>query len=123
MPKHTLSFETVGNLDEGSLRIEFNRMLTSIFNDLNNRPRLEKKRSLTLKVELKPRVDDQSDGQGLDDAETSWSIDISLPPVSSSGTIMKPQQNGQLYFHSELPDSPDDETIEDEIRRNRGDQP
>jgi hypothetical protein len=41
------------------------------------------------------------------------------PAIGSSGVVMKPQQDGQLYFHSDLPQDPDDETIMDEAERRR----
>ena len=119
MPKETLSMDTVGNIDQGALRIAFNNALKLITQDLADRPALNKARSIMLKIDLKPVIDKNSSHAVLEETETTWNIVTKAPSIGSEGVIMKPDSKGQLYFHSDLPDSPDDETIMDEVERRK----
>lgn len=119
MPKETLCLDSIGNVDAGALRVAVNNALKLLTQDLADRPSLDKPRKLLLEICLKPIVDKNSHSPTLESADVSWQVLTKAPAIGSSGTTMKPAQNGQLYFHSDIPDSPDDETIMDEAERRR----
>lgn len=119
MPKQTLTLDTMGDIDQGSLRIAVNKALKLATQDLHDRPALDKKRTIALVIELKPELDNNSSQPQLDSVDVSWQVKVSTPAIGSTDVTMKPTHDGQLYFHSDLPDSPDDETIMDEADRKR----
>lgn len=119
MPKQTLTLDTIGDVDQGALRIAVNKALKLITQDLADRPTLDKARKVVLQIEFKPVVDHNSHSPQFEHADVSWQVMTKAPAIGSAGAVMKPQQDGQLYFHSDLPEDPDDETIMDEADRNR----
>lgn len=119
MPKQTLTIDTIGDIDAGALRIAVNQALKLATQDLADRPALDKKRVVALVVELKPVMDTNSNQPHLESADVTWLVKITTPAIGSVGIVMKPQADGQLYFHSDLPQDPDDETIQDEAERRR----
>jgi len=119
MPKLVLNLDTVGEIDAGALRIAVNNALKLINQDMADRPALDKKRVVALIIETKPVMDTNSNQPHLESVDLSWFVKVTTPATGSDGVTMKPQQDGQLYFHSDLPDSPDDETIQDEAVRRR----
>jgi hypothetical protein len=119
MPKQTLTLDSVGDVDHGALRIAFNNALKLLSQDLHDRPVLDKARTIILKIDQKPVVDANSGSPTLESVDTSWQILTKTPAIGSSGVVMKPQHDGQLYFHSDLPDEPENETIMDEAERRR----
>ncbi len=119
MSKQTLTLDSIGDVDSGALRIAVNQALKAVTQDLADRPTLEKARTVILKVDLKPVVNVNSSAPQLEHADVSWQVLTKSPAIGSSGVVMKPQQDGQLYFHSDLPQDPDDETIMDEADRRR----
>lgn len=119
MPKQILTLDSIGDVDSGALRIAVNKALKLITQDLGDRPTLDKARTIILKIDLKPVVDVNSSSPQLEHADVSWQVLTKAPAIGSSGVVMKPQQDGQLYFHSDLPQDPDDETIMDEADRRR----
>jgi hypothetical protein len=117
--KETLGLDTVGNIDQGALRIAFNNGLKLLTQDMSDRPMLDKARTLVLKIEMKPIVDTNSSAPHLDSIDAKWEVDAKVPAIASAGVTMKPQQNGQLYFHGDLPQDPDDETVMDVAEQKR----
>jgi hypothetical protein len=119
MPREILTLDNIGNVDQGALRIAVNKALKLVTQDLADRPTLDKARTVLLKLDLKPVVDVNSSSPQLEHADVSWQVMTKAPAIGSSGVVMKPQQDGQLYFHSDLPQDPDDETIMDEAERRK----
>src|SRR4051812_13984133 len=119
MPKQTLTLDTVGDVDQGALRIAANKALKLLTQDLHDRPTLNKKRTILLKVDMEPVVDNNSSSPQLESVDFSWQVMTKTPAIGSSGVVMKPQHDGQLFFPPDLPEDPDDETIMDEAERNR----
>jgi hypothetical protein len=119
MGKEVLTLDSVGNIDQGALRIAVNNALKLVTQDLADRPMLDKARTVILKIDMKPVVDVNSSTPGLESVDTSWQVMSKSPAIGSSGVVMKPQHDGQLYVHSDLPQDPDDETIMDEAERRR----
>jgi len=121
MPKETLTIDSMGNIDAGSLRIAVNNALKLLTQDLSDRPVLDKPRTLILKIDMKPIVDTNSNAPALDSVDFAWNVMTKAPAIGSTGGLMKPNHEGLLYFHSDLPDAPDDETIMDQAARKRRD--
>lgn len=119
MPKQTLNLDTIGDVDQGALRIALNKALKLVTQDLSDRPTLEKARTVILRIDLKPLVDHNSSAPQLESADVAWQVMTKSPAIGSSGITMKPAHDGQLYFHSDLPQDPDEETIMDEADRRR----
>jgi hypothetical protein len=119
MGKQTLTLDTVGDVDHGALRIAVNKALKLLTQDLADRPAHDKARTIMLRIDLKPVMDLNSQSPQLESVDVAWQVITKAPSIGSSGVVMKPQQDGLLYFHSDLPDAPDDETIMDEAERRR----
>src|ERR1700712_1257297 len=107
MPKQTLTLDHMGDVDQGALRIAVNQALKQAVQDLADRPALDKKRVVQLHIELKPVMDTNSNQPHMESADVTWFVKSSTPATGSSGIVMKPNAEGQLYFHSELPQDPD----------------
>jgi len=119
MPRQTLTLDTIGDVEHGTLRIAVNKALKLITQDLHDRPLLEKARKVQLTIEMKPEVDANSQSRELEDVKTAWQVKVTTPSIGSSDVQMKPGQDGQLYFHSELPMEPDESDLNDELERKR----
>jgi hypothetical protein len=119
MPKQTLTLDSMGDIDAGALRVAVNQALKLVTNDLSDRPALNKKRTVTIELEFKPELDRNSGSPVMEGADVSWQVKQKVPAIRRDGVAMKPQQDGQLYFHSDLPQDPDDETIMDEAERRK----
>lgn len=52
--REVLSFRSIAAIDGGVIEVAFNQALNQILNDLRDRPGLDKKRSITLQVDLFP---------------------------------------------------------------------
>lgn len=117
--KQVLTLDTLGDIEGGALRIAVNQAMKLVSQDLDNRPALEKKRTVALVLEWTPEVDNNSSQPRLEKVGFAWHVQTKTPSIGSAGVVMKPQQDGQLYFHSDLPEDPDDETIMDEAERRR----
>lgn len=120
MGKETLTLDTMGDIDVGALRIAVNNALKLLTQDLHDRPTLDKKRTLMLRLDLVPVVDVNTSTPVLDGVDAAWQVMTKSPAIGASGVQMKPQHNGLLSFRSEFPhDNPEDEDLEDEAKRVR----
>lgn len=119
MPKQILKLDTIGDIDGGSLRVAVNQALKTITQDLEDRPALDTKRKFTLVMEFEPVVDTNGNQISLESAKVAWKTQVMVPPIGKAGTVMSPQSDGQLAFHSDLPDAPEDETLMDDVERRR----
>lgn len=115
--KQVLTLDTAGDVDQGALRIAVNKALKLVTQDLADRPTLDKARTVMLRIDLKPVVDQNSNAPTLEHADVAWQVMTKTPAIGSVGVVMKPQHDGLLYFHSDLPQEPDNETIMDEAER------
>lgn len=115
-----LSLETVGDLDGGSLRVEFNKTLGLIVRDLDQRPALAKPRRLTLEIIISPEFRPNLSGQPeLTSAGIAWQIKAAIPAHGAAATTAKAKADGTLAFQSDLPEAPDGLSIMDEAERRR----
>lgn len=115
--RQVLKFDTMGDIDAGSLRIAVNDALKLLTQDLHDRPNLEKARVMTLKVALEPVVDPQSKDSFLTEVSINWIVDPKVPSKGSAMTVLAAQRDGTLAFMSDLPDAGQDQTLLDEAER------
>lgn len=116
--RQKLKFESIGDLDSGALRIEFNKQLQALVQDCHDRPYLEKPRVLTLKVALKPVANKQGGPNAMSESiVTAWTCEPKAPTRGSSMTVCSVMNDGSLVFMSDMPDAGDDNTIFDEAER------
>lgn len=115
-----LSFNTMGELDRGSLRIAINDALKLMRQDLLDRPLLEAKRKMTLTVTMEPVVDKQNtNGNDLAEVSIGWGVDVKIPSKGSAMTTAMAQNDGELAFMVDMPDAGSDNTIFDEAERRK----
>lgn len=114
MTKQPLKLDAIGDIDHGSLRVAMNQALKLVTQDLSDRPALNQKRKVTLKLEFKPLIDKNSGSPSIDGAEFGWQIKTDVPAIGSSATKMSVLNTGELAFHSDLPDTPNDKTLMEE---------
>jgi hypothetical protein len=77
----TLSFETLGDVDGGAVRIAMNHALQKAFLDMSDRPGLDKPRKITLTVDLKPQKSERGELIG---AAVACTIDAKHPAKSTT---------------------------------------
>lgn len=101
MEREVLSLNTIGEVDNGAIRVAFDRELAKLMHDLADRPDLQKPRTLVLQLTLKP-VNDR--GQ-LVRTDVAFAVKATIPPKASVSYPMAATDQG-LEFHSEIPDNP-----------------
>lgn len=106
MAQQILTFETLGDVDDGSIRVAVDQALRSLFHDLNDRPGLKKSRKLTLNIDFTPRTSDQGH---LDDVAVGFQIKTSSP-AKQTAVLMAVKGSG-LAFQASVPDNPNQEPL------------
>jgi hypothetical protein len=101
-----LNFETLGEVDDGSIRVAVDQALRSIFHDLNDRPGLKRARKLTLDVEFAPRTSDRGE---LIDVVVGFGIKTTSP-ARKTAVVMAVKQDG-LAFQASVSDNPRQEPL------------
>lgn len=71
-----LQLETLPGYDGGSVAVLLNRALRDAYIDLDDRPGLKKNRTITLKIDIKPR---DVEGNDLETVECSMAVKLALP--------------------------------------------
>jgi hypothetical protein len=102
-----LNFESLGEVDHGSLRVAVDQALTQAYRDMADRPSLKKARKVELIIEYKPESDERGELTYID---VNFSIKASMPPKSLSAP-MKAGRSGP-EFQPAAPDNPDQSTID-----------
>ena len=91
-----LSYESLRKLD--GIGVEFDQELSRMVQDCRERPFKDKVRIVTLKVELKPVVDEEI-GAGSVEVEVTVGVLAKRPPLQTQTTTMKFAGDGeQLEF-------------------------
>ncbi len=101
MDREVLSLETIGDVDNGAIRVAFNRELARVLHDIRDRPDLKKARKLVLQLDLIPVI---SHGQ-LVRTDVGFSVKPTIPPKSSVSYPMQPTNQG-LEFQPDIADNP-----------------
>jgi hypothetical protein len=78
--KKTLSLSTIGDLHDGFFGPAVNNDIAAAIKDCDERPRLDKPRTITIKLEIRP--DPEGDGVTVDQVVVATS-NLSLPPTTT----------------------------------------
>ncbi len=107
----TLEFDSLKEIDHGSLEVAVNQALRSIFFDCTDRPALKKGRKLTLELDVTPKVDKR--GQ-FSHASVNFNVKTSMP-AKGVEVVMRPSADGKgLEFNPSFSESPDQMTLLDD---------
>lgn len=100
-----LSFDNIGDLNEGQVALSFQDALQKIKSDLFDRRRLDKPRKVVVEVTLDPVMD--SSGY-ISDVEILVGIAAKLPPVKLGSRAMLTEKAGELdvVFRNDVPEDP-----------------
>jgi hypothetical protein len=75
----TLSCENLAKYDDGALAVLIDQALRAVYLDLDDRPLLNKTRSVTVKFDFKPRADVDGAQATLKEVQTDVSVSSNLP--------------------------------------------
>lgn len=112
--KETLTLENLKLLDFGKIGAAFNAELEHVVKDCCDRPTDNRPRTVTIQFKLAPEVDVKAGLIQADDILVGCEIASGVPKRRTQVYKMKPQANGALVFHPDLPDEPDNSTLYDE---------
>ncbi|MCA8968808.1 MAG: hypothetical protein KDC95_03465 [Planctomycetes bacterium] len=87
-------FEQLVKLDDGRICAAFNQLLKRCEEDCRDRPALAKERSITLKLGMKPVINENGD---LDSVMVGFHVKESLPKRDSKVYNMAAGRNGLLF--------------------------
>lgn len=102
-----LTLSTMKGLDFGALEEAFNRELSRLVKDCDERPLDDKPRTLTLAVKMIPKADTSGRNVVCDNIDVELEIVGKVPVTRSKIFTMKPKHDGALMFHPDLPDMPE----------------
>jgi hypothetical protein len=98
--------------DGGRIKAAFDADLQRVYDDLADRPRLNKKRTVTLTLEITPNADPQ-DGKFVD-ADVQFHIDTMIPKKSSRQyKVANAPEQGGLLFNDLSHDNPGQRTLDE----------
>jgi hypothetical protein len=115
--KQALSLDSLKNLDHGRVGLAFSEEVRRVVEDINDRPALNKARTITLTLEVTPETDDSGD---INAAVVQWHLKHTIPPRKTMPYSMLPTKNGQLFFQPDSPEDPRQEGIDFETGEVKG---
>ena len=107
MLKH-FDFKALTEIDDERIATTINHALQRAYEDLADRPRVEKDRTITLTSSLSPRADDAG---RLDDVDGGLKV-VEKVPARTTKTYRMTAKNGALFFNEDSPDNPDQQTLD-----------
>ena len=109
MPMLQFGLDTLRELDNGKAAIAFDRHVKRASTDCLDRPGDPKPRTVTLEIQLTPRIDPDS----LDCTEVECRILASskVPPHHTKALSFGLRKNGILVFNPDSPDAVDQKTL------------
>lgn len=108
-PDRQLTIDTLGDLDDGTLRHVVNKAIEEALTDCDNRPMLDKGRKLTLTVTASPILDDRSGAMRGVEIETQ--VQTKLPPRATHPDTLRTNVRGSTV-EAYLPDAHQDSMFE-----------
>lgn len=105
-----LTLAAVADLDGGRVREAYELALRRLQRDCQDRPGLQEKRTLTLKLTLVPVADDAG---GLDSCQVQFRVDEQLPTRRSKVYNAQAAPNGTLLFNEMSPEDIHQTTLDD----------
>lgn len=101
----------LADLDGGRIAEAVNQEIKRVITDCQDRPQVEKARSITLQFDFEPLMDDQRE---LDGCQLSFQIKSTLPKRESKSFNLGVKKDGRLFFSEHSPDNVNQRTIMDE---------
>lgn len=100
-----LSYDTLGDLNDGLLKHTVQEGLDRVLSDLLGRRKLDKARQLEIKITFKPVLDDKG---FIEDTVITTAVKVSTPPAQLATRAMLADEDGeeQLVFKSAVPEDP-----------------
>lgn len=102
------SFALLPKMNDGRIGLTVDEEIERCLEDLRNRPGLDKTRTVTLTISMKPRTD----GQDLESADIAVDVKSAIPKRSTKAYNMRAAKNG-LFFNDVDPMNPDQRTIDE----------
>lgn len=118
MPQERFSLENLPHLDFGKVPVAFDAEIKRVIQDCMDRPTDDKPRQVAIVFNIVPVPESTGSGIVCDEVAMEVEIDSKVPKRRTKVYAMKTKANGDLMFHPDLPDAPDDETLMDEVDRN-----
>ncbi len=112
---HQFTFDDLGVLDGGALKMAIEEKLAECVRDCMNRPLETKARTVTLGLKITPVVS----GRDIERVEVAFVVSHKTPPIAPRAFTMEPTYKGGLKFNDMSPDNPQQETL-DKILDNPG---
>jgi hypothetical protein len=114
MRQKPLTLDNLRELDFGKIGAAFQAELQHVVKDCQDRPTDDRARSVSIVFKLAPEVDVKAGVIHADVIEVGCEITSNVPKRRTQIYKMKPQANGTLLFHPELPEEPEGSTLYDE---------
>lgn len=109
MKQTLLTLKTLPSYATGDLTKRFDELLAKQVKDCIERPGLDKIRTLTLKVTLRPK---KKDDGSCDDCWVEIDLGIKGPGFPMPSYLMSATNNGGLRFVPDNPSAPDQTTLD-----------
>lgn len=100
MPVVELSLDAIAKIDDGRVAAAFNDLLKTVIADCINRPADDRARGITLKVALRPALDEETGDCYLVTTEFDMATTI---PNRRSKTYQCVIENGRAGYHANHP--------------------
>ena len=113
MPKTQLALNTLKYLEGGRVTKTFDELLRRAVKDCMDRPSLDKRREITIRVVVEPILDDEGPTIECKEVKVTVHLGSKLPGSQSKPSHMLPNVNGQLAFNPNLPELPGESTLFD----------
>lgn len=118
MPQATLSFDGLRRLRGGAFAAEIDREFRTLLQDMMQRPADGTARSITIKIDLKPKTDtDEFDRLYLDEVVITASASSKTPKLQARPVRAKLIGDDQprLAWEEDAPDNPDQKSLLDAV--------
>jgi len=109
MPVERFALPALMSIDDGRVRLAWEQQLQRLFEDMKDRPGVDKARELTLKTVMKPVVNEAGE---LESVEVEFEIKSGEPRRLSNKYSMKAGRSG-LLFNEFAPENADQMTFGD----------
>lgn len=104
-----LTINTIGDIDDGRVRLAIDRDLEAICKDLMNRPGDPSRRSLTIKIDFKPQP--RADGV-LETVDVDLTTLVKVPKRRAQPAKMLIKPTGKLLWNDLSQDDPKQATLD-----------
>jgi hypothetical protein len=104
MPQKQLTLETLSLVDGGAAAVAFNEFLKAAAKDCEDRPVLDKDRTVSINVKMRPKVGSRGD---CDSVEVELEVVSKGPAHKTMPYVMDFKQGGALVFHPDDPHDPE----------------